>query len=361
MTHIDRVRTALNHKEPDRVPWDLWATPEIEAKLISHLGLADLEALLRYLDVDLRYYRGPSYVGRELRKFDDGTSEDLWGVIRKSMKVDTGVYQWTYSHVVKSPLEEVESAAGIDSYPHWPSADSWDYSRVESDCSAFPGYAVVYAGDRLDRTAQLKPAMYLRGMEQIYMDMTCDPDIADAIFGHIRDYFIPYNDKVFAAAKGKIDIFMMGDDFGTQNGPLVGVEMWRRFFKPGFKAFIEVAHKHGIKVIHHTCGAVRDLIPDFIDCGLDILQSVQPRAHGMDLADLKREFGKDLSFHGSMDIQHTIPKGSREDIRAEVKARMEAGKPGGGFIISTAHNIQPDTPIENVLALFEAYGELGGY
>lgn len=361
MNHINRVKTALNHQEPDRVPWDFWATPEIEAKLVSHLGLANIEEVLRHLDVDLRYYRGPSYVGRELRKFDDGTSEDLWGVVRKSVQVDTGVYQWTYSHVVKSPLEDAQSAVEVHSYTHWPTADMWDYSRVEEDCASFPGYAVVYAGDRLDRTAQLKPAMYLRGMEQIYVDMSCDPDIADAIFARIRDYFIPYNDRVFAAAKGKIDIFMMGDDFGNQNSPLVSVGMWRRFFKPGFKAFIEVAHRHGIKVMHHTCGAVKDLIPDFIDCGLDILQSVQPRAHGMDLGGLKREFGKDLCFHGSMDIQHTIPHGTRDDIRAEVKARMQTGKSNGGFIISTAHNIQPDTPIENVLALFEAYREFGEY
>jgi uroporphyrinogen decarboxylase len=111
--------------------------------------------------------------------------------------------------------------------------------------------------------------------------------------------------------------------------------------------------------MHHTCGSVVELIPDFIECGLDILQSVQPSAAGMDLGTLKREFGRDLCFHGSMDIQQTLPRGSTHDVREEVRRRMEAGKPGGGFIICTAHNLQPDVPVGNILALFEAYEEFG--
>mgnify|MGYP000421492683 CR=1 FL=1 len=150
---------------------------------------------------------------------------------------------------------------------------------------------------------------------------------------------------------------MMGDDFGNQNGPLVPLSLWRRFFKPGFKAYIDLAHRFGLKVMHHTCGSVRDLIPDFIECGLDILQSLQPRARGMDLAELKREFGHDLCFHGGVDIQELLPRGTPEDIRREVKRLIDVGSPGGGYIISTAHNILPDVPIENVLALYEAYAK----
>ena len=360
MRAIERVISSINHIEPDRVPWDFWATPELELCLISHLGLSSSEELLRYLDVDLRYYRGPSFTGTMLTSYDDGVAEDLWGVLRKKMVVEGGSYSWTYSHVVCSPLYSAETVRDIDYYQHWPSADWWDYGNVEEDCGQFDGFAVVYAGDRLDRTAQLKPAMYLRGMEQIYLDLYENPEIADAIISHIKDYFLTYNERLFQAANGKIDIFMMGDDFGTQNGPMMSVDTWRRFFKEGFRQYIDLAHRYGMKVMHHTCGAVRDLIPEFIDCGLDILQSVQPRAAGMDLGELKKEFGKYLSFHGSVDIQETLPHGSIEDIRAEVRERMEAGKPGGGFIISTAHNIQPDTPVESVLALYEAYQEFGG-
>lgn len=358
MTPRERVLTALAHREPDRIPWDYWAAPEVTERLLAHLRLPDLEALLRYFDVDLRYVAGPSYVGQEFRVHPDGTVSDLWGVRRRKMTIERNGFRWTYKHVAVAPLEGMETVAEIDAYPHWPSPDWWDYSHVAEECARFPGYAVVNAGDRLDRTAQFKPMMYLRGMEQAYVDLRWNPEIADAILGHIREYFLEYNRRVFEAAQGRIDIFMMGDDFGTQTGPMFDVRTWRRFFKEGFRAYIELAHRYGIKVMHHTCGSVVELIPEFIECGLDILQSLQPGAAGMDLARLKREFGRDLCFHGSVDIQQVLPYGTRTQIWEMVRQRVEAGRPGGGFILGTAHNIQPDTPTENVLALFEAYRAL---
>lgn len=361
MNSKERVLTALQHKEPDRIPCDYWAVPVVTDRLKTKLGFADTERLLKYLHVDARVIQGPKYTGRELKKYPDGKTEDLWGVLRKPVVVSGRGFQQTYMESEEAPLAKMETVREIDQYVKWPSADGWDYAGIASDCQQFAGYAVVNAGDRMDRTAQLKTAMYLRGMEQIMIDMVEKPEIVEAITRHVVDYFVEYNRRVFKAAEGRIDIFMMGDDFGMQYGLLCSVAMWRKFFKPGFKKYIEVAHRHDVKVMHHTCGAVRELIPDFIECGLDILQSLQPRAAGMNFKELKREFGKDICFHGSMDIQQTLPFGAIQDVKEEVKDRMEAGKPNGGFIICTAHNIQADTPVENVLALFEAYLEYGNY
>lgn len=357
MTPRERVLTALSHREPDRVPWDYWAGPEVTARLQAFFRCPTREDLLRTLEVDLRYIPGPSYAGQSFRTFPDGTVEDLWGVRRQTMRVERAGYEWTYQHVVHSPLANATTVAEIDAYRHWPSPDWWDYSRVAEDCAPYAEYAVVNAGDRLDRTAQLKPMMYLRGMEQAYLDLALHPKLVEAMVAHIRDYFLEYNRRVFEAAQGRIDIFMMGDDFGTQHGPMMDRRTWRRFFREGFRAYIELAHRYGLKVMHHTCGSVVELIPDFIDCGLDVLQSLQPRAAGMDLAALKREFGRDLCFHGSIDIQETLPYGTPEDIRAMVRDRVAAGREGGGFILGTAHNIPPETPTENLVALFEAYRE----
>jgi len=343
------------------VPVDFWAVAETKQRLLAYLGLVTEEELLRYLGADLRYVVGPSFVGLERRRWPDGTTEDLWGVRRATITVQGNGYSWTYKEVTHSPLQAMTSVAEIEAYPGWPRAEWWDYSRVAEQCEHHAGYAVVSAGDRLDRTAQLKPAMYLRGMEQFLMDLTLEPVLADAIIEHIVDYYLEYNRRVFEAAQGKFDIFMMGDDFGMQTGPMVSVDMWRRFFRKGFRQYCDLAHKYGLKVMHHTCGSVRPLIPDFINAGLDILQSLQPRARDMDLAELKREFGRDLCFHGSLDIQETMPRGTPEDVRAEVKARMAAGKPGGGFIISTAHNLLPDVPLSNILALYDACREFGAY
>lgn len=361
MTSRERVLSALAHREPDRVPVDFWAAPETRQRLCDHLRLADEESLLRTFGVDLRYVLGPSFVGQQRRVWPDGSVEDLWGVRRAAVTVQGNGYSWTYKEVVHSPLQAAQTVADVDGYAGWPSPDWWTYDAIAADCDQQPGYAVVSAGDRLDRTAQLKPAMYLRGMEQFLMDLALEPGLAEAIISHIVEYYLAYNRRVFDAARGKIDIFMMGDDFGTQHGPMVSVDMWRRYFRDGFRRYCDLAHQYGMKVMHHTCGSVRPLIPDLIDCGLDMLQSLQPRAHDMDLAELKREFGRDLCFHGSLDIQHTMPHGRPEDVRAEVAARMTAGKPGGGFIICTAHNLLPDVPVENILALYDACREFGDY
>lgn len=355
--HRERVLTALSHQRPDRIPRDYWATPEVTTRLLNHLKLPDREHLLQAFGVDLRYVEGPAWLGQVLQKYPDGSTDDLWGVRRRAKTVSSGQYTWTYQHVVQSPLETATSAADVNRYERWPSAAWWNYDQLREQCLAHSGYAVVNAGDRLDRTAQLKPMMYLRGMEQTYLDLALNPEIADAIIGHIVEYFLEYNERVFAAAGDAIDIFMMGDDFGTQQGPMMSLETWRRFFRPGFAAFIELAHRHGLRVMHHTCGSVVDLIPDFIDCGLDTLQSLQPQAAGMDLGLLRREYGRDLCFHGGIDIQEVLPHGSPDDVREHVRRQIEAAGDEGGYILCTAHNIQPDTPVENVLAMYEACAE----
>lgn len=356
-----RVEMALAHKEPDRVPIDFWATRQVRDKLVSKLGLGSVEELLQLFGVDFRVIRGPSLVGIELEKFPDGSYRDLWGVIRRPVEFGRGAKTGTYNEVTLSPLKEMRTVREIDDYEGWPSPDWWDYSHVADDCQEHGEHCVIFAGDRLDRTAQLKTAMYLRGMREIFRDLRSNPEIARCIFDHIVTYFLDYNRRVFEASDGLIDIFMMGDDFGIQGGPMMPNELWVEFFSEGFRKFIDLAHGYGVKVMHHSCGSVRSLVPLFVDSGLDILQSIQPRAAGMDLGSLKREFGNVLSFHGSVDIQQTMPRGTTEDVEAEVADRMSAGRDGGGFIICTAHNIQVDVPLSNVLALIESYHRHGAY
>lgn len=361
MNSRERVELALSHRQPDRVPIDYWAQPEVTDRLMRHLGLASKEELLQELDVDFRYIEGPRYVGPRGNS-SVTQDEDHFGVPRVKVRVGAGESSGTYSEVASYPLAGM-SLAQIEQYPKWPSPDWFDYAPVRAQAAAAraTGKVVVFMGDRTNRAAQLKPAMYLRGVEQILLDMAADPEIAQYIFHRIGEFYLEYFRRTLEAAGGDIDIFLTGDDFGTQNGLMVSPRMWTEFLRPGFEAFIRLGHEHGCRVAHHSCGSIKPIIGDMIDCGLDILNPLQPGVYDMAPAELKRLFGERLCFHGSISIQHTLPHGSADDIRREVCQRFETLAPGGGFVFCTAHNIQPDTPTQNVLTLFKAYHELARY
>jgi len=355
----ERVSLAASHREPDRVPIDYWASPEINRQLLDHYHFSTQEELLEHLEVDFRYLEGPRYVGPEPRVHEDGSVEDHWGVPRLRVQAGAAVYQ----EVVKFPLVGAQSVADLRAYRGWADPDWFDYECVREQVAEARrlGKAVVFMGDRMNRCAQLKPAMYLRGIEQILLDLTLAPEMAAYIIGRVAEFYLEYARRTFEAAGEGIDLFFMGDDFGTQHGLFVSPQMWRRFLQPGFQALVELGKRRGYLVAHHSCGSLQPIIPDLVDCGLDILNPVQPDVYDMDRRELKRLFGDRLCFHGSISIQRTLPFGSPDDVRQEVRERFETLGPGGGFIFCTAHNIQADTPLENVQALFAAYRELGRY
>jgi uroporphyrinogen decarboxylase len=359
----ERVFLTLAHEQADRVPVDFWATREINRKLLTRFGFSTQEELLQHFDVDFRYIEGPRYVGPPPEVHPDGSVEDHWGTPRIRVAVGSGDKTGEYNEVAKFPLADAESVEEVRDYPKWPSPDWFDYSVVRDQVAEArrTGKVVVFMGDRMNRCAQLKPAMYLRGIEQIMMDLVLNPEIAEYVFQRVADFYLEYVRRTLAAADGGIDILFMGDDFGTQKGLFISRDMWRNFLRPGFKAFVDLAKSSGCRVAHHSCGAIRALIPDLIECGLDILNPIQPEAHDMEGKTLKKMFGDQLCFHGSISIQRTLPFGTPQDVRREVRDRFEALAPGGGFIFCTAHNIQSDTPIENVEALFEAYRTIGRY
>ncbi|HPO52742.1 MAG TPA: uroporphyrinogen decarboxylase family protein, partial [bacterium] len=151
----------------------------------------------------------------------------------------------------------------------------------------------------------------------------------------------------------KIDVLLLGDDFGTQTGPLIGLESFREFFKRPLREMIELCHKYNIRTMLHSCGSVKIFIPDLIEIGLDILNPVQHTAFEMDLRDLKREFGKDICFHGAIDVQKVLPFGSKKDIENEVKTCIEILGANGGYICAPSHNLQSDVPVENIIYMYE--------
>jgi len=357
----ERVARALSFREPDRVPVDFWASGGFYQMLEEKRGL-DREEFLDRHDVDLRYIPGPAYTGPTLAGDHEGEA-DIWGVRRRTVRIRTRFGTETYTEVVSHPLADARSARDVEDYPGWPSPDWFDYSPVRAQCEAVRarGRVAAFMGDRLNRIAQLKPAMYLRGVEQLMVDLLESPDVAEAIFDRIRTFYTEYLKRILQAADGKLDMVVTGDDFGTQRGPIISPGTWSRYLATGFRRYIEICHRHGVRVSHHTCGAVTVLLPKMVDCGLDALQSLQPEAMAADFPSIKRRYGRRLAFHGGISVQQTLPRGTPDDIRREVRERAEVLAPGGGYIFCTAHNVQSDCPIENVEALLVAYHESGRY
>jgi len=360
MDSRERVFLALNHQSPDRIPVDFWASPGCRARIEAEFQMP-YERFLDAADVDFRYIAGPDYVGPPLDAGPAGSVTDIWGVPRRVVELNVRGHTDSYQEVIEPPLAGATSAEEIEDYAHWPSPDWFDYDVIGEQCRRVKdaGRVVVFMGDRLNRIAQLKPAMYIRGVDNIMLDMALRPEMARALFAAIRRFYSEYLERILDAADGGIDIVLTGDDFGMQQGLLVSPAMWDAFLEEGFRDYNAIVRSRGAIVMHHTCGSVVDLIPRMIDNGLQVLQSLQPEAAGMEAGRLKELFGDELSFHGGVSIQRTLPYGSPDDVRREVAALAESMSPGGGYIFCTAHNIQVDTPMENVRALLRAYRDFG--
>ena len=357
MDSRERVFRALNHEEPDRVPIDFWASQGAWDVIHRATGLSEND-FLEARDIDFWYIAGPAYTGSAL-----APDTDIWWVKRRVVQVPTRYGTETYSEVDVSPLQHVTTAEEVDAYPGWPSPDDYDYAAVKSQARAVrdAGRVAVFMGDRLNRIAQLKPAMYLRGIEQILIDLTAEPEIARAIFRRFRAFYVEYLDRILEAADGMIDIVLTGDDFGQQSGPLISPALWEEFLAGGFAEYTKVIRAHGVRSMHHTCGDVRLLVGRMQELGLDILQSLQPEAMADWFPEMRNRYGRRLSFQGGISIQQTMPHGTPDDVRAEVADRMRVLAPGGGYIFCTAHNLQADCPYENIAALLDAYVTVGRY
>lgn len=348
MTPRERVLAAIEHRAPDRVPVDYWAHAPVTERVMAALGVDDYEAMLRRLGVDLRNVRGAArYIGPEHHYLPDGRECDVWGV-----PVDGG--RGTYaSAVTGAPLARATTVREVEAHRPFPDPDWWDYAPIAEAC--------VAAGDHAVMGGAWSPffcqAMYVMGMSELLEAMAVRPKVAEALLTRIADFYLESCRRHFLAAGGRMDIFFMGDDYGGQAGPLISLAMFRRFIRPHLARLFTQAHDFGLKVMLHSCGSVYAFIPDLLDLGLDVLDPVQVRARDMAIEKLAAEFGRDLCFHGSIDTQQTLPFGSPEDVRAEVRARLELF-PAGGFICAPSQEFMEDVPTANILALYEAAGAL---
>ena len=233
----------------------------------------------------------------------------------------------------------------------WPSLDWFDFSHLSAEI------------DRLNRDNRraimffaggaFETPWYMRGMEQFLMDLVEAPEIAECISRHVAEYYKQRALRAIEASGGKIDIIGSGGDIGTQRGMMLAPELWRQHIKPYSTQLIRTFKNMGLITYYHSCGSLVPVIDDLIEMGLDILDPIQPNAEGMDAVSLKQQFGGRLAFHGGIDEQEILPHGTPADVRRETLRVMEILGADGGYIVCPAHMLQPDTPPENVMALYD--------
>jgi len=353
LTSRQRVLTAFEHREPDHVPCWMGASPEFRELARAFLGLPDDESLSEYVGDDFRrvYTR---YVGPDDRHptdnltHPDATSRTPFGIER---------YGYGYGMPLHSPLKNAASVAEVDAYP-WPDPEWMEVSHIREEVLKYGRAYAILGGEW---SPFWHDVIDLLDFDGLIYQMYDNPELVDAVMAHAADYYLAVSRRVFEASGDAIDVFFIGNDFGAQTGPMISPKFFRRFILPHLKRLTDLGHEYGKHVLLHCDGSIRSLIPDLIAIGIDGLQSVQPLCYGMELGQLKADFGRQITFMGGIDTQLLI-EGSAQEARRLTISVLETMMPGGGFIASPSHDyLLPETPVENVIIMYETIKQHGAY
>lgn len=347
MTPRERWTAVLEGREPDRVPMDYWATGEATDKLLDHLGLQSMAEAKRRLHIDPVPTVGGRYEGPAPPE-----GEDIYGCRYRQVDYGTG----TYKECVYNPLAEFESVEEIEDKFCWPDPDWWSYDHLPAEAEGTEDLPLRGGGS--------EPFLIyksLRGMQQAYMDLVLNPEIVHYCLDKL--FHLAYEDtrRIYEQIPGQVLISYVAEDLGSQEGLLTSREQINRFLLPRMKRMMDLVHEAGAYVFHHTDGAVRPILPDLIEAGIDVLNPIQWRCNGMEREGLKSDFGDRLVFHGAVDNQYTLAFGSVEEVRQEVRENIRILGEGGGYILAPCHNIQTVSPPENVVAMYQTAYQEGWY
>jgi len=340
------VLAVFEHETPDRVPCWCGASVEFWAKAKRQLGLDDEGLRVRWHD-DFRWVRS-QYVGPSHRLSEGCTQRTVFGVERSGLG---------YGQPSSHPLAGA-TVAQVHDYA-WPDPAWMDVSKIRSQARSYKGRYAILGGEW---SPFWHDAIDLMGMENLYIQMYSEPEVVEAVLQYLVDFYFQASKRIFDAAGNEIDIFFIGNDFGSQNGPLMSPDLFRKFMFPHLQRLADLGHSYGMKVQMHCCGGIFELIPLMIEAGLDGLHAVQPDCQGMDLARIKADFGDRIVLNGGIDSKTILIDGTVDYVRQKTLEVLNTMMPGGGYIAGASHDtILGETPIENVSAMFDTVEESGRY
>lgn len=381
MTSRQRVLAALQHREPDRVPLGIWMTVDAYKQLRRYLGLevkdqypvgsttwsqdvgVELDVIDKF-DLDVVKISGQCPGGKNLEELPDGLLVDEWGIKRKRVEFKGG----SYLEIVDPPLADAK-IADLDDFS-WPDPldpavvdglrEKAQFIRRETDLAIAAQFG---------RGGIFEQAKYLRGYDKILFDMAADPDFAMALFEKLTQIEMGFHKSGIQACGEYVDILRVSpEDLATMTSTFISPKMFENMVLPFYQRSFGYAKKllleknPNAKLEFHSCGAAYPFMQWLVDAGMDIFDSLQPRvSEDSHPVRYKQDFGDRLAFWGGIDVQQTLPQGTPEEVREEVRVRIGEMAPGGGYILSSSHRLQPDIPPENIIAMYEAAKEFGTY
>jgi len=345
MTPHERILATLNRQPVDRPPVDLWCTSEVLDTLRAHTGKEDELAVFQALGLDKIVWIFPGYGSG---RFDpnEGSDRTMWGVPTRMIKAGLASYQ----EFGTPPFADYTDPAQLADYALWPDPQQIAYAHAKALAEQSRRFGFATIGPWI---SHFEIYCQMRGLENALMDVVAEPDFMEAALDRIDAIQTAMLERMLVELGDLLDIVFISDDMGTQESLLISLDAWDRHFRARLARWCNLIHRHGKKVLFHTDGAARPLVPRLIDCGIDILNPIQHICPGMDRAALKRDFGQRVIFHGGVDNQRVLPFGTAADVARETRECLNTLGAGGGYVCCSCHNVQAGTPVQNIVAMIE--------
>lgn len=355
LTSKERVKRALYREAVDRIPINYIANDGIDRKLKKYYSIDkdDNETLLQQLGVDIRELTLP-YIGPPLHQdYKDRKVDPQWGFVTRWVTHESGGY-WDYCDFPLSDLDEEKIAAF-----KMPSSDDYDYSSLREQAKGWKDLALCYGNPGLADI--LNTTGMWCSMESVYVALAQEDEAWLSLVDRRMNIQLEQMERSLETLKGEVDLIWMGEDLGTQIGPLISKEMYRSIIKPRHQKFVDLASSYNVPVMIHSCGSSSWAFEDFIEMGIRAVDTLQPEAFEMSAPFLKKHYGDRLSFHGGFSTAASIVNGSTEEVISELKELLAVMMEGGGYLFCPTHLLQDNSKLENVVALYEALPHLGEY
>jgi uroporphyrinogen decarboxylase len=321
--------------------------PEVTDNIVSHLGASGSDdALYDILGIDYKTIR-PVYNGKPLEKFDDGSWMTEWGVVRAGLH---------WGQAVTHPLGGAESVADVDAWKGAPDPKDFIYRFTPEQEEWAKDYCVIGG----TWAPFFHDSIELMDMEEFFIKLYTHPAVAEAIIERCFEFYYELDRLVFEANPGKIDMYFIGNDFGSQRALLISPDMWRQFYKPRIAKLIAQARSHGCVTAIHSCGDIHNIIGDFIEIGVDAINPIQIGADNMRPEDLMAEFGADCVFFGGIDENEVLQYGTEDEVRAETRRIIDTLGKHGRYIVAASHDyLLPEIPAASIVAMFDEAKKYG--